>query len=92
MYEEFNCLNDVFNRVKPALYSKVEELKRNNISYVKEEDIWNFLSTKLWRNKSNLNISEIVSDIFDTSNEEIKSYVLSLLEKEKRYANKESLL
>ena len=43
MNTEFKNLDDLYNRIKPALYSKVMELKRNHISYVKESDIWNYL-------------------------------------------------
>ena len=32
---EFRNLEELYNRIKPALYSKVEELKRNHISYIK---------------------------------------------------------
>lgn len=48
---EFRNLEELYNRIKPALYSKVEELKRNHISYIKEEDIWNYLSSTVWKKK-----------------------------------------
>ena len=48
---EFKSLEELYNRVKPALYSKREELKRNHISYIKEADIWNYLSEFVWKKK-----------------------------------------
>ena len=73
---EFRNLEELYNRIKPALYSKVEELKRNHISYIKEEDIWNYLSSTVWKKKS-----EMVSDIMDLKLESIKGYVFDILRK-----------
>ena len=57
MNTEFKNLDDLYNRIKPALYSKVMELKRNHISYVKESDIWNYLSKNVWSKKENLSLT-----------------------------------
>ena len=38
---QFNSLEELYNRIKPALMAKVEELKRNDLNYIKEEDVWN---------------------------------------------------
>ncbi len=78
---EFRNLEELYNRIKPALCSKVEELKRNHISYIKEEDIWNYLSSTVWKKKSDLTLSEMVSDIMDLKLESIKGYVFDILRK-----------
>ena len=52
--EEFSNVSELYSRLIPALNTKVLELKRNNISYIKKEDIWNYLKIKKWKNANNL--------------------------------------
>lgn len=77
----FRNLDELYNRIKPALYSKVEEIKRNNISYIKEEDIWNYLSINKWKNSESLTLNDMVSDIMDLKIDDVKMYVLDLVKK-----------
>ncbi len=77
----FRNLDELYNRIKPALYSKVEEIKRNNISYIKEEDIWNYLSINKWKNSESLTLNDMVSDIMDLKIDDVKMYVLDLVRK-----------
>ena len=81
MKTEIKNLDDLYNRIKPAIYSKVMELKRNHISYVKESDIWNYLSKNVWSKKENLSLNDMVSDIMSLSIDDIKSYVFDILKK-----------
>ena len=37
---EFNNVKELYERLKPALTTKVTELKRNDLDYIKIEDIW----------------------------------------------------
>ena len=37
---EFNSEQELYDRLKPALSSKEAELARNDMSYIKKEDIW----------------------------------------------------
>ena len=46
----FSSLEELYNRIKPALRTKKEEMKRNGYIYVKEADIWNYLKEKKWIN------------------------------------------
>lgn len=78
---EFRNLEELYNRIRPALYSKVKEFKRLNVSYIKEEDIWNYLSNSVWKVKSDLTLSEMVSDIMSVNLEDIKGYVFDILRK-----------
>ncbi len=75
----FRNLDELYNRIKPALYSKVEEIRRNNISYIKEEDIWNYLSINKWKNSESLTLSDMVTDIMDLKIDDVKMYVLDLV-------------
>lgn len=87
---EFKSLEELYNRVKPALYSKVQELKRNNIPYVKEVDIWNYLSSNVWKNTDSLSLSGMVENILELKNDEISNYVLNILKKQDRKIIKEN--
>lgn len=75
----FRNLDELYNRIKPALYSKVEEIRRNNISYIKEEDIWNYLSINKWKNSESLTLNDMVTDIMDLKIDDVKMYILDLV-------------
>lgn len=83
----FNSVEDLYKRVKPALRSKVRELNRKNISYVKEEDIWNFLIEDKWKKTKGLELNEIVDDILNVDNSKVMSYVQVKMGNFKRNVN-----
>ena len=56
-------LEELYKRLKPALLTKKNELKRSGIEYIKEEDIWNYLIRNDWKKRENLTIAEMVNDI-----------------------------
>lgn len=80
----FSSLEELYNRVKPALKCKVKDLNRTNIYYIHESDVFNYLKNTLWIKKNNLTLGEIVNDIMLTSNAELEVYVQSIIAKEKR--------
>lgn len=57
---EFNNLNELKNRLMPALRIKKEEINNKNIT---EEDIWNYLKDAKWRKSTDLCLSDMVNDI-----------------------------
>ena len=71
---EFNSEADLYKRLKPALESKLDELKRNSYGYLKIEDIWNYLKDTKWLHSSNLSLNEMVSDILNCDNELVDDY------------------
>ena len=83
----FKSVEDLYKRVLPALRSKVKELIREKTTYVKEEDIWNFLVESKWKNSSGLELSDIVDDILNVNNDKLKSYVKSKIRKMNREVN-----
>lgn len=89
---EFKTLEELYNFIKPALYSKVEEIKRNKISYIKEEDIWNYLTISKWKKSDTLTISDMVSDIMDLRIDDVKMYVLECVRKRNTDIIKDDLL
>ena len=72
---EFNNIKELYERLIPALNTKIKELKRNDIDYVKKEDIWNYLKDKKWSKANNLLLYQMVDDILNLDNFEIDEYV-----------------
>ncbi len=83
----FNTKEELYIRVRPALRAKLEELKRLNFPNIKEEDIWNYLSSNKWSNSKNLTLSDIVSDIIHLDPKILDQYKKS--NKEKGVSNEE---
>jgi hypothetical protein len=71
---EFNSVEELYQRLKPALESKSLEFKMKGFS-ISVEDIWNFLSKSKWNLSHNLTISTMVSDIFDVDIKDINEFI-----------------
>lgn len=65
---------DLYKRLLPAINSKINELSKYEIFYVKREDIWNYLKQEKWKN-DNISLAEMVDDILNTDNEKLAKYV-----------------
>ncbi len=65
---------DLYKRLLPAINSKINELSKYEIFYVKREDIWNYLKQEKWKN-DNISLAEMVDDILNTDNEKLVKYV-----------------
>ena len=48
---KFKSLNELYERIRPALKSKVRELKKKGYDYIHEEDIWNYLKNYKFKRK-----------------------------------------
>lgn len=84
---EFSSLEELYNRIKPALKTKCTELKRMNYYYIKEEDIWNYLKEYKWKKTRNLNLFEMASDILNLDIYELDGFVKEEYRKMKRQVN-----
>ena len=82
---QFNSLEELYNRIKPALMAKVEELKRNDLNYIKEEDVWNYLKEIKWKDSSDLKLYQMVSDVLNADNLSIDGYLKKKLNMTERY-------
>ncbi len=58
----------LFNRVKPALKSKIKEIKRLGINNISEDFLFEYLKNNIWKQKKNLTLGEIVNDILMCDN------------------------
>ena len=72
---EFKSILELYERLKPALNAKVAELRRNDINYIKIEDIWNYLRISKWSNARNLLLYQMVDDILNIDNILLDNYV-----------------
>lgn len=84
---EFKSVFELYNRIKPALASKIKELKREKYDYIKEEDIWNYLIKNKWSSANGLVLCDVVDDILHVENKKIDKFV-----KEEKKKRKEELL
>lgn len=84
---EFNSIKELYDRLTPALEAKVSELKRNNLDYIKKDDIWNYLKIKKWKNANNLLLYQMVDDILNTDNILLDNYVKEEMKKNKIVPN-----
>ena len=74
-----SSLTELYERLKPALISKKEEMKRLGYPYIKEEDIWNYLKETKWKMSVDLELYQMVSDIMNADNELVNDYLTEKL-------------
>lgn len=79
MAEEFRSVQELYQRLVPALKTKCSEMKRNGYPYIVEEDIWNYLSEKKWKLAQGLSLYQMVDDILNGDDVLIDDYVKSRL-------------
>ena len=72
---EFSSVEELYERLKPALRTKELELKRNGINYIKQEDIWNYLKKENWMGAKNLLLHQMVDDILNIDYVLLQNYV-----------------
>ena len=78
---EFKSAKELYDRVLPALYSKVKEVRNLGFKYITEEDIWNYLVNSTWKTKRNLQLHDLISDILYADNYKLNDYVMDKMKK-----------
>lgn len=73
---EFKTAQDLYNRVRPALLTKIHEMNTLGFRDIKEKDLWLYLVNNCWRSKKNLQLYEITNDILNENNNKIYEYVM----------------
>lgn len=64
MIDEFKSIDELFDRVEPALKVKVRE--GISLGYqITDNDIWNYLVKSKWKKARNLMLSDVVDDILN---------------------------
>ena len=77
----FRSVEELYNRVLPALYSKRKEINSLGFKLVTEKDIWNYLVENEWKTKRNLELHDLINDIFYVDNIKINDYCVPQIEK-----------
>ncbi len=85
----FSSLKELYERVKPALTTKKEEMRRCGINYIKEEDIWNYFKETKWIKATDLSLYQMVTDILNTDNILIEDYFKEKISRQVRNPNLE---
>lgn len=88
---KFKSLQELYERILPALKSKTGEIKRMGINYIHEEDIWNYLKTYKWTSPNTLYLGDMVNDIFNIDIRELDSYVKEEFKNYRRKINQEEI-
>ena len=70
----FNTLDELHNRLMPALKSKRKLLNKSGYSYIKEEHVWEFMLKAKWKDMENIALCDMVDDILHTDNYAISEY------------------
>ncbi len=86
----FNSLEELYERITPALRTKTNEMRRLGLHYIREEDIWNYLKEIKWKDSKSLLLYQMVDDIINCENYKIDEYLKKKLNLKNRqiYFNK----
>lgn len=80
----FNSVEELYQRIKPALSTKRAEMRRNGFTYATEEDIWNYLKEEKWKTSKNLSLYEMTCDIFSIDDILIDNYLRNKMSRKTR--------
>ena len=78
---EFTDINELYNRLLPALKTRVNDLRRNGYEFINIELLWNALISLKWKNASNLELFDMVEQILHIDIEDILKYHNNCLNK-----------
>lgn len=81
---EFRTKEELYQRVLPALYSKIKEVRKLGFKFITEKDIWNYLVENEWKSRVNLELYDLINDILNVDNYRLNDYVNQKLERMKR--------
>ena len=77
MNYEFKSLKELYDRITPALRAKCTECKALGYKNISERDIWDYLTSAKWVSSNNLDLNKMVSDIFNSSINDINNYIIN---------------
>ena len=72
---KFSSIDELYNRLKPAFNTKINELKAKSISFIKARDIWDYLSKNKWSNQHDLELCDMVDDILNVNEAELINFL-----------------
>lgn len=60
----FSSIEELKQRLMPALRLRKRELKRNNY-HITEEEIWHYFANNFWKKSIKLSLAQMVDDILN---------------------------
>lgn len=81
---EFSSLSELYNKLLPVLKTKVNEMKLRGINFISVNDIWDF-QTNIWKKRTNLMFSDMVSDILNTNDNLYIKYMENKWEEKEKH-------
>lgn len=72
---EFTTVEELFQRVLPALRTKRRSLTKEKRKEIREEDIWNYLRKSKWSKAKQLTLADMVDDILNLDAALLDSYI-----------------
>lgn len=72
---EFATVEELFQRVLPALRTKRRSLAKEKRKEIREEDIWNYLRKSKWSKSKQLTLAEMVDDILHLDETLLDAYI-----------------
>ncbi len=77
MIEEFETEEQLYNRLRPALTSKKNELKKLGFKEITNQEIWKYLKDSVWSTRTNLTLADLVNDILHLDKTELQKKDIS---------------
>lgn len=75
MIGEFASLEELYERITPALNTVRYETKLIYNIDIKNSEVWEYLADKKWKSASNLSLAEMVNDILTIDIDELKESI-----------------
>lgn len=75
---KFKTITELYKRLFPALTTKKQSINNLFKSSITELDIWNYLKNNIWKDKKNLTLYDMVSDILNSNDDSIYFYIKKL--------------
>ena len=79
---KFGSLEELYQRLLPALRSKKKLLHAGGFKSINEQDIWEYLVNNKWNDSYGLELCDIVDDVLNTDDTLIVDYIHSKETKE----------
>lgn len=73
--DKFSSVDELYVRLLPALNTKVCEIKRLKIDYIKELNVWDYCINVIWKNKKDIRLYEMVNDILNIKPFDLIKYI-----------------
>lgn len=74
MTYEFDSIEELHERVLPALNTRISELNELGYNDIDEKDIWEYLVSSKWKIANYLTLSDIVGDILNVDYSNVIEY------------------